>query len=47
MAYQDQYSDCEWVPFELLENFMKASLIKSGIPEADAAVVADVAYCFG
>lgn len=42
MAYQDQYKECVWVEFELLEKFMKDVLLKIGIPEADAQVVTDV-----
>lgn len=42
MAYQDQYKDCEWIEFEVLENFMKECLVKSGVPEEDAQVVSDV-----
>jgi len=39
---QQNYSDCKWVPFELLETFMLRCLCKIGLPEADAAVVTDV-----
>ena len=42
MAYQDQYKECEWIEFEVLENFMKDCLVKSGVPEADAKIVSDV-----
>ncbi|MBI9104808.1 MAG: Ldh family oxidoreductase [Spirochaetales bacterium] len=42
MAYQDQYKNCSWVPFETLENFMKDALIGAGIPAEDAQVVSDV-----
>ena len=42
MAYQDQYKECEWVEFEVLENFMKDALKGAGVPEEDARVVADV-----
>ena len=42
MAYQDQYKDCEWVDFEVMESFMKDCLMKSGVPEADAKIVSDV-----
>ena len=42
MAYQDQYKDCEWVDFEVMESFMKDCLVKSGVPEADAEIVSDV-----
>jgi len=39
---QQDYSDCEWVSFELLETFMYQCLCKIGVPEKDAAVVTDV-----
>lgn len=42
MAYQDQYKECEWIEFEVLENFMKECLIKSGVPADDAKIVSDV-----
>lgn len=42
MAYQDQYKECEWLEFEVLENFMKDCLLKCGIPEEDAQIVSDV-----
>ena len=42
MAYSDQYKDCRWVKFETLESFMKDVLEKSGIPEKDAGIIADV-----
>ncbi|WP_319476365.1 Ldh family oxidoreductase [Marispirochaeta aestuarii] len=42
MAYQDEYADCSWVDFDLLESFMKDCLIESGVPEKDARVVTDV-----
>jgi len=42
MAYQDEYKDCEWVEFEVLENFMKDALKGAGVPEEDARIVADV-----
>ncbi|MDC7125545.1 MAG: Ldh family oxidoreductase, partial [Spirochaetales bacterium] len=42
MAYQDQYKECEWIEFEVLESFMKDCLVKSGIPEDDAKIVSDV-----
>ena len=40
--YAEKYKDCQWVSFDLLEDFMKTSLIKSGVPEKDAETVADV-----
>jgi LDH2 family malate/lactate/ureidoglycolate dehydrogenase len=42
MAYQDQYKECEWIEFEVLENFMKDALKGAGVPEEDARIVADV-----
>ena len=42
MSYADAYKDCEWLEFEVLENFMKDCLIKSGVPEKDAETVSDV-----
>jgi len=42
MGYADAYKDCEWVEFEILENFMKQVLQKSGIPSADAEIISDV-----
>ena len=42
MAYQDQYKDCVWVEFELLEKFIRDVLHKVGVPEEDARVVAEV-----
>ncbi len=42
MAYKDQYTECEWVDFDLLENFMKDCLLKSGLPQKDAEVVSDI-----
>jgi LDH2 family malate/lactate/ureidoglycolate dehydrogenase len=42
MAYEDAYRDCEWMDFETLEGFMKESLMGCGVPEADAAIAAEV-----
>jgi LDH2 family malate/lactate/ureidoglycolate dehydrogenase len=42
MAYQDQYKECEWLEFEVLESFMKDCLLKCGVPEDDAQIVSDV-----
>ena len=42
MGYGDAYKDCEWMDFEVLEDFMKQALQKSGIPEQDASVISDV-----
>jgi LDH2 family malate/lactate/ureidoglycolate dehydrogenase len=42
MGYADAYKDCEWMDFEVLENFMKQALLKSGIPEGDANIISDV-----
>jgi L-2-hydroxycarboxylate dehydrogenase (NAD+) len=42
MGYADAYKDCEWMDFDVLENFMKQVLHNSGIPEGDAAIISDV-----
>lgn len=42
MMNQHDYPDCEWVDFKLLETFVYQCLCKSGVPEADAAIVTDV-----
>ncbi|MCF7933962.1 MAG: Ldh family oxidoreductase [Spirochaetia bacterium] len=42
MAYEDAYKDCEWVEFEVLEQFMKDALIGAGLPEEDAAIVGEI-----
>lgn len=42
MAYQDQYKECEWLEFGVLENFMKDCLVKCGVPGKDAKIVSDV-----
>lgn len=42
MAYQDAYKECEWIEFDILENFMKDCLLKSGVPEKDAETISDV-----
>lgn len=34
--------DLVWVEFETMERFMAEALVKAGVPEADAAVIADV-----
>jgi len=39
---QQDYPDCKWVSFELLETFMYQCLCKIGVPEADAEIVTDV-----
>ncbi len=40
--YAEQYKDCEWVSFELLESFMKDALMGAGIPEEDAETIKKV-----
>ncbi len=40
--YADQYKDCVWVDFELLENFMRDSLLGIGIPKEDADIITDI-----
>jgi LDH2 family malate/lactate/ureidoglycolate dehydrogenase len=42
MGYADAYKDCEWMDFEVLENFMKQALQRSGIPEKDAGIISGV-----
>ncbi len=42
MGYADAYKDCEWVDFDLLENFMRDSLKGVGIPEKDADIITEV-----
>ena len=42
MAYQDEYSKCEWVSFETLEKFMIDVLKKEGVPAKDAEIVSEV-----
>jgi len=40
--YPKQYKDCVWIPFELLERFMRDVLAAAGVPPAQAAIVAEV-----
>lgn len=40
--YIKQYSDCAFLSFAELEDFMKKSLLAVGIPEDDAAIISDV-----
>ena len=40
--YLEQYSNCEWIDFEILEKFMQDVLVKIGLPKDDAKIVADV-----
>ncbi|MBU0463578.1 MAG: Ldh family oxidoreductase [Proteobacteria bacterium] len=42
MAYDDAYTDCKWVEFDVLERFMKDVLMASGIPQEDAGIISDV-----
>ena len=42
MAYQDQYKECKWVPFDILESFMRDALAGAGVPVKDAEIVARV-----
>ena len=41
-TYAAPYASCTWVPFPLLEAFVPDVLAAAGVPEPDAAVVADV-----
>lgn len=40
--YADHYKDCQWIKFEMLEDFMKQCLVNIGIPEDDADIVTEV-----
>ncbi len=40
--YADQYKDCYWVDFELLEGFMRHCFINIGVPKEDASIIVDV-----
>ena len=42
MNYADNYKNCEWIKFELLEDFMKQCLVNIGIPDDDADIVTEV-----
>lgn len=42
MSYADEYKDCEWVDFDILENFMTEVLIREGVPGKDAEIVSEV-----
>jgi len=42
MAYEDDYVDCKWMKFDILERFMKDVLMASGIPKDDASIISDV-----
>ena len=40
--FLEKYRDSAFVPFDMLENFMKACLVASGVPENDASIISDV-----
>ncbi len=40
--YLAQYTDCQWLPLDALEGFMRDALVAAGVPAPDAAIVADV-----
>ena len=40
--YVDQYNDCYWVSFDLLEDFMKQCFVNIGVPADDADIITDV-----
>lgn len=42
MEYGAKYADSKWIPFDLLERFMRDVLVKVGVPETDAQIVCDV-----
>lgn len=37
-----KYEKCKWIKFDLLEEFMISSLVKSGVPKKDAKIVSEV-----
>ena len=42
MNYAEEYKNCKWIKFELLEDFMKQCLVNIGIPGDDADIVTEV-----
>jgi len=42
MSYADNYPNCMWTDFDVLESFMRDCLMKLGVPKDDAETVADV-----
>jgi LDH2 family malate/lactate/ureidoglycolate dehydrogenase len=42
MDYREMYKDCQWMEFEVLEDFMKQVLIHSDIPKQDAEIITDI-----
>ncbi len=40
--YLAQYTDCQWLPLDALEGFMRDALVAAGVPAPDAAIIADV-----
>ncbi|HQP33721.1 MAG TPA: Ldh family oxidoreductase [Polyangiaceae bacterium] len=40
--YLAQYKDCQWLPLDFLEGFMRDALIAAGVPAPDAAIIGDV-----
>ncbi len=42
MAYEDAYSNCEWLDFQTLENFMIDGFKCAGLSEEDAKICAEV-----
>jgi L-2-hydroxycarboxylate dehydrogenase (NAD+) len=41
-TYADQYKSCEWIPFEMLEDFMRQCLVNIGVPADDADTITEV-----
>lgn len=41
-TYADNYKDCEWVDFKVLERFMLDSLVAIGIPKKDAKIICEI-----
>ena len=41
-TYGEQYKDCHWIKFELLEDFMKQCLVNIGVPDDDADTITEV-----
>ncbi len=42
MSYKDEYSECEWMDFDVLEKFMIDVLIKEGVTKEDAEIISEV-----
>ncbi len=42
MSYADNYPDCVWTDFSVLEQFMQTVFVELGVPKRDAAIIAEV-----